>query len=55
MKRKRFSTEQIIRILNEAQLGITVKDLCRKYGILEGFTSASSRASPSWLSPEAWN
>ena len=35
MKRKRFTTEQIIRILNEAQLGITVKDLCRKYGISE--------------------
>jgi len=35
VKRKRFSTEQIIRILNEALLGITVKDLCRKYGISE--------------------
>ena len=35
MKWKRFSIEQIIRILNEAQLGITVKDLCRKYGISE--------------------
>ena len=35
MRRKRFSTEQIIKILNEAQIGITVKDLCRKYGISE--------------------
>ena len=35
MKRKRFSTQQIIRILKEAQLGIMVKDLCRKYGISE--------------------
>jgi putative transposase len=35
MKRKRFSTEQIIKILNEAQLGISAKDLCRKYGISE--------------------
>lgn len=33
MKRKRFSTEQIIRIFIEAQVGIAVKDLYRKYGI----------------------
>ena len=35
MKHKRFSTEQIIKVLNEALLGITAKDLCRKYGISE--------------------
>ena len=33
MKRKRFSPEQIIKILKEAELGITVQELCRKYGI----------------------
>ena len=33
MKRRRFTTEQIILILNEAQLGIRAKDLCHKYGI----------------------
>ena len=33
MKRKRFSPEQIIKILKEAELGITVQELCRKYSI----------------------
>lgn len=33
MKRKRFSPEQIIKILKEAELGITVQELCRKHGI----------------------
>jgi len=35
MKRKRFWIEQIIRILKEAGLSITAKDLCHKYGISE--------------------
>lgn len=35
MKRKRYSEEQIIRILKEAEAGVKVADLCRKYGISE--------------------
>jgi len=35
MKRKRYSPEQIIRILNEADTGTKNIDLCRKYGISE--------------------
>ena len=35
MKRKRFATEQIIKILKEAELGIKIVELCRKYGIAE--------------------
>jgi putative transposase len=35
MKQKRFSPEQIIRILNEADTGTTNIDLCRRYGISE--------------------
>jgi putative transposase len=33
MKRSRFSEEQIIQILNEAQAGLKVQELCRKHGI----------------------
>jgi len=35
MKRKRYSPEQIIRILKEADTGAKNIDLCRKYGISE--------------------
>ncbi len=35
MKRKRFSEEQIIKILKEAESGIPVKEICRKYGMAE--------------------
>ncbi|MCH9671551.1 MAG: transposase [Gammaproteobacteria bacterium] len=31
MKGKRFGDEQIIRILHEAEAGMSVADLCRKY------------------------
>ncbi len=33
MKKTRYSEEQIISILREAEVGIAVVDLCRKYGI----------------------
>lgn len=36
MKGKRFSTEQIINVLKEADAGLKPIDLCRKYGISEG-------------------
>ena len=35
MKQKRFTDEQIIRILQEAQSGLTVADVCRKYNCSE--------------------
>jgi putative transposase len=35
MKRKRFSEEQIIGVLKEAEAGLPVKELVRKYGITE--------------------
>jgi putative transposase len=33
MRGKRFKEEQIIAVLKEAEAGIKVEDLCRKYGI----------------------
>jgi Transposase len=35
MKRKRFSEEQIIEILNQAAAGATAVDVCRPHGISE--------------------
>lgn len=35
MRQKRFTTEQIIKILREGELGIKIQDLCRKYGVSE--------------------
>lgn len=36
MKRGRFSQEQIIGILKEADAGIAIPELCRKYGMSDG-------------------
>ena len=33
MKRKRYSEEQIIRVLKEGEAGMKAADLCRKYGM----------------------
>ena len=33
MKRKRFTEEQIIAVLNENEVGAKVDDLCRRHGI----------------------
>jgi len=35
MKGKRYSEEQIIRILKEVESGKTVADVCREYGVAE--------------------
>jgi putative transposase len=35
MKKKRFSEEQIIGFLREADAGLSVKELCRKHGFSE--------------------
>ncbi len=33
MKKKRFTDEQIVKVLSEAQTGIKIEELCRKHGI----------------------
>jgi putative transposase len=33
MKKSRFSEEKIVKILQEAESGVSVVDLCRKYGM----------------------
>ncbi len=38
--KKRFTEEQIIRILQEAEMGMKVMDLCRKHGISDCRVSA---------------
>jgi len=36
MRGKRFKEEQIIAVLKEAEAGVNVQELCRKYGISDG-------------------
>jgi putative transposase len=36
MKQSRFSPEQIIGILRQAESGVKVAELCRQYGVAEG-------------------
>ena len=33
MQRKKYSEEQIIQVLKEGEAGVSVGDLCRKYGM----------------------
>jgi putative transposase len=36
MKRKRYSSEQVVSILKEVEGGLAIVDVCRKYGVSQG-------------------
>ena len=36
MKRKRFTEEQIVAVLKQAEMGRAVPELCREHGVSEG-------------------
>ncbi len=50
MKRARFSEEHIISILNEAEAGAKVTELCRRHGISDA-TFYTWRSKIVWLNP----
>ena len=55
MKRKRFTEEQIIRIVKEHGLGAKATDLCRKHGISEAtFYNWKSRYGGMEVSEAKW-
>ncbi|MBD5137535.1 MAG: transposase [Lachnospiraceae bacterium] len=51
MKRSRFSEEQIIGILRQAEVGIRVVDLCRKHGISDATFYKCGQSTAAWMFP----
>lgn len=46
MKRSKFTDEQIAFALKQAELGISVEEVCRKMGIMKRRTASSNRSWP---------
>ena len=36
MKRKRYTSEQVVSIMKEVEGGLSIADVCRKYGVSQG-------------------
>jgi hypothetical protein len=55
VKKRRFTEQQIIGFLKEAEAGVAVKDLCRKHGFSERRSTVGGRSSEGyrWRKPNA--
>ncbi len=50
MKQGKYSEEQIVKILKEADAGIKVSDLCRKYGSATPPITTGKQNTAAWAS-----
>jgi putative transposase len=50
MKTSRFTDSQIIAVLNEAEGGIPVPELCRTHGISSANSTSGTPSSGAWMS-----
>ena len=48
MKRSKFSEEQIVYVLRQAESGTPIGDFCRQYGIAEQTFYAWKKNTPTW-------
>lgn len=49
--KKRFSDEQIISILREAEAGVSARELCRKHAISDATFTRGARSMAVWKCP----
>ena len=48
MKRSKFSEEQIVYAIRQAEAGTPVGDLCRQLGVSDATFSPGKRSTPTW-------